>query len=200
MGNIKRYFDTVMAFKAIVIVSIIAIICSIVYYLNYNSSTGTLWGIEQSTMFIIVYSVAAFTVVILYIYNARKSGWLLAILNIIIQLILAIILAPFLIIYAVIRILGGKSGGSNKRKITPRATMTKDGIIRPYLSDSNHERTWVYKDGQLRPYLSDNNHERTWIYKDGLLRPYLSDSNYKRTWIIKGNIPIPVIAKAVGII
>ncbi len=180
MGNIKRYFDTVISFKAIVTVSIIAIICSVVYYLNYSSSTGTLWGVEQATMFIIIYAVAAFTVVILYFYNVRKSGWLLAVLNIIIQITLAILASPFLILYAVIRILGGRGASNSKQKSTPKTTVTKAAILRPYWEDANKSKSWVYK--------------------DGILRPYWEDANKKNTWVVNENIPIPVVVKAVGII
>lgn len=66
--------------------------------------------------------------------------------------------------------------------------------LKPYHSDLS--RTWEWDGKQLKPYYSDL--KRTWEFTGKQVKPYHSDLS--RTWEIEGNIPIPVIAKAIGII
>ena len=66
--------------------------------------------------------------------------------------------------------------------------------LRPYFPDL--KRTWLWDGKELRPYFPDL--KRSWLWDGKELRPYFPD--LKRSWKVSGDIPIPVLAKAVGII
>ena len=89
MGKINKYFKSVFSIKTIATVSVIAMILAGVYYLNMTSTTGKMWGVEQSTVLIVIYALAGLTLISVYYFNVKKSGWLLAILTLIIQTISA---------------------------------------------------------------------------------------------------------------
>ena len=68
------------------------------------------------------------------------------------------------------------------------------GRIKPYNGDLS--RAWEWDGHQLKPYHGDLS--RAWEWNGRQLKPYHADLS--RTWEIEGDIPIPVIAKAAGII
>jgi len=269
MGKINKYFKSVFSIKTIATVSVIAMILAGVYYLNMTSTTGKMWGVEQSTVLIVIYALAGLTLISVYYFNVKKSGWLLAILTLIIQTISAIIIAPFLILYFFNKmmnaIVGGnsdstksanspsrpnsstKSANSPNRPnnslptneeniIKPWGTSIdkgweyrngiikpwgasidkgweyKDGIIKPW--GASIDKGWEYKDGIIKPWGAST--DKGWEYKDGIIKPWgvSIDKGWEyrngiikpwgasidKGWEVKGNIPIPVIAKAIGII
>ena len=85
MGKTNKYFRSVFSIKPIATFSVIAMILAGVFYLNMTSNTGKLWGIERSTVYTIIYALVGLTLISIYYFNVKKSGWLLAIISLIIQ-------------------------------------------------------------------------------------------------------------------
>ena len=233
MGKINKYFKSVFSIKTIATVSVIAMILAGVYYLNMTSTTGKMWGVEQSTVLIVIYALAGLTLISVYYFNVKKSGWVLAILSLIIQTISAIIIAPFLILYFFNKMMNAIVGGnsdSTKSANSPsrpnssaksvnspnrpnnsfptneeniikpwgtlmdKAWVYKDGIIRPW--GTLMDKAWEYKDGIIKPWGASI--DKAWEYKNGIIKPW--GASIDKAWEVKGNIPIPVIAKVIGII
>lgn len=251
MGKTNKYFRSVFSIKPIATFSVIAMILAGVFYLNMTSNTGKLWGIERSTVYTIIYALVGLTQISIYYFNVKKSGWLLAIISLIIQTISAVIIAPFLILYLLNKMMNtivGSNSDSTKSVNSTKLSINVEGIIKPV--GAGMDRTWEYKNGLLKPIggTMDKSWEykngilkpvggtmdKTWEYKNGILKPVGAGMDkaweykngilkpvgagmdksweYKngqlrpmgagmdRSWEVKGNIPIPVVAKVIGII
>ena len=169
-----------------------------------------MWGIPSDTFKFLLITALILTIGILYYYNLRKTNWYLAIINVIIQTVAVGIFVIIAIGWIIMKILGSKSDSTTQSNSNNNYTIKKvwdnntqfqwefDGktLKKKWDNSTQYQCEW---DGQTLKKKWDNNTQYQWEF-DGKIIKKKWDNSTQYQWEVSGHIPIPIIAKAIGII
>ena len=217
-------------FSVSTIVCLLLSFCAILFlqHLHAQSETGEMWGISSGMFRFLLITALILTIGILYYYNFRKTNWYLAIINVIIQTVAVGVFVIIAIGWIILKFLGSKSS-DNSPTVQGSISSGKSTIKQKWVSNPreweydgrilrqkwvSNAQEWEYDGRILKQKWVSNAQEweydgrilkqkwvsnpQEWEYDGRILKQkWVSNS---REWEINGNVPIPVIAKAAGII